>query len=457
MRPVPAFPLHRLPPLVREAIQSIQSKTRAPTSLVASSVLSALSLAVQAAYDVERIDGLISPVAMNFLVIAASGDRKTTVDNIVMKPFHDFQKNQNGISRFIFSDITSFAFLTKLHESCRSAALIENEAGRIFDGRLMEDIGFLNKLWDGKSVSVDRHKKSFEIDSPRCTMSLMIQPKIFRAAMRRTGERLSDYGFLARCLICEPLTMKGQRFIHENNNTDNSGYENFCTKIRNLLADQVDFFSPGSEILQKSRKTIKLDYYARKQWISIYNEIEREMGPQGLYDDYPEYASKMAENIARLAAILHIFEDCAENAISEAALLSARDIILWYASEYMRLFSDDGSFDQIVEDARKLEKFLIKFFRERNLFFCKKNDLLHYGPYSLRTSLRLDAAICHLVERGVIVEFPDVKSNAAGRPSKTIMIALNGMTTPFSIAPQQNHIAASLAPPTNTFNPHFGH
>lgn len=452
----PTFPIHTLPPLVREAIQSIQSQTQAPNSLVASSVFSALSLAAQATFDVERTDGLISPVAMNFLIIAASGERKTSVDNIVMKPFHDFQKNHDSISRFIFSDITPFAFLNKLHECCRSAALFENEAGRIFEGRLMEDIGLLNKLWDGKSVSVDRHKNSFEIDSPRCTMSLMIQPKIFRAAMRRTGGRLSDYGFLARCLICEPLTKQGQRFIYDDKKVDYSGYEKFYTRIQTLLSEQVEFFSPGSESLKNRRKVINLDQYAKKQWILIFNEIEAETNPQGVYCDHPEYASKMAENIARFAGVLHIFEGGSESAISEATLLAAKEIILWYASEYMRLFSDDGYYDQIIEDAQKLEKFLMKFFLDRNLYFCKKNDLLHYGPYSLRTSSRLDAAIHYLIEKGVIVEYPVVKPNAAGRSSRTIMIAPKIKTPPFLIE-QQNRILGSLVPPTNTFSPYSGH
>lgn len=444
------FPINRVPPEVRAVILSIEGKTQAPTALVASSIFSAISLATQSAFDVQRSDGLISPVAMYFLVIAVSGERKTSVDNIAMQPFHDFQKQLKSDERFIFSDITPFAFLSKLHSSSRSAALFENEAGRFFDSKLIDDLGLLNKLWDGKSLSVHRHKTSIEIDEPRCTMSLMIQPKIFRSAMRRTGGRLSDYGFLARCLICEPPTKLGFRPIIKSPIVNSDAYENFCEKIKNLLAEQTEFFLPGSEMLQRPRKVIKLDPYAQDAWISTYNYIEHNSGSHGIYRDHTEYASKMAENIARLAGVLHIFEHPESDIISEATLLSAADIIFWYANEYMRLFSDDGSHDQIVEDARKLENFLIKTFNEKNIQSHRKTDLLHYGPNSLRKAGRLDTAIYHLIQQGKIVVFQQQKHNAAQRISTTAWIALSSFTQPVSYGPH-TAIYPSLVC-TNTFN-----
>lgn len=447
-----SFPIDRVPPQARAAIRSIEDQTQAPVGLVASSVFAALSLATQAAYDIQRNDNLTSPVALSFLIIAASGERKTTVDNISMKPFIDFQNEPSCTCRFIYSDITPTAFFSKLHACSRSAALIENEAGRIFEGRLMEDIGLLNKLWDGKSMSVDRHKSSISIDEPRCTNCLLIQPQIFRAAMRKSGGRLSDYGFLARCLICEPPTNQGRRFIDENSKPDKNGYDNFYSKIQKLLTEQADYFSPGSERLKTPRQVIRFDHYAQKAWISIYNYIERNTASDGIYRYHPEYASKMAENIARLAGIFHIFEGSSEENIPESTLLSARDIIFWYADEYMRLFSDDSSFDQIVEDAGKLEKFLIKTFSEKNLSYYRKSDLLYYGPNSLRKAVRLDAAIHYLSQQGVIVIYQEPKYTAAQRISKTAYIALTRVMQPAFMDMQQDFIKKSLVCTTHTFN-----
>lgn len=450
------FPIDRVPPQVRAAILSIEGQTDAPTALVASSVLSAISFATQSAYDIQRHDGLISPLALYFLSLAGSGDRKTSADNKALEPIRDFQNQQPTKNRFVFSDITPYALITKLHNCCRSAALFENEAGRLFESRLMEDIGLLNKLWDGKSLSVDRHKQSIEIDSPRCTASLMIQPNIFRDVIRKTGGRLNDYGFLARCLICEPQSKIGQRPLIDGKKIDASDFDDYYAKIQNMLADQAEFFSPGSNKLKTPRKIIKLDSYAQKAWISIYNDIESNSGPNGIYCEHTAYASKMAENIARLAGVLHIYEYPGANAISEGIINSAADIIFWYADEYMRLFSDHGSYDQIAEDARKLESFLIRMFHDKHRTFYKKSDLLHFGPNSLRKAERLDAAISHLHQQAIISIHQDIKHNAAQRISKTACIALAGVNHQvFNQQPQFIH--ASLAPPTKTFKPSSGY
>lgn len=446
------FPIDRVPPRVRAAIRSIEEQTDAPTALVASSVLSAISLAAQSAYDIQRNNGLISPLGLYFLCLAGSGDRKTSADNMALEPIRDFQNQLPTQNRFIFSDITPYALLNKLHDCCRSAALFENEAGRLFNGRLMEDIGLLNKLWDGKSIPIDRHKLSIEVDSPRCTASLMIQPNIFRDVIEKTGGRLNDYGFLARCLICEPQSKIGLRPLIEGNIVDTSDYDIYYAKIKNLLAGQKEYILPSSDKLKNPRKIIKLDPYAQKAWISIYNHIESNSGPSGIYCEHTAYASKMAENIARLAGVLHIYEYPGEEAISEATILSAADIIFWYADEFMRLFSDHGSYDQIAEDARKLEKFLIKTFNAKNISYYRKSDLLYYGPNSLRKAARLDAAIYYLAQQGVIFIYQQEKYTAAQRISKTAYISLTGVIQPAFLNTHQSFIRKSLVCATHTFN-----
>jgi hypothetical protein len=85
------FPIEALPPKIRAAVEAAKALTQAPEALIVSSALAAVSLAVQAKYDVRRNSHLVSPCSLYFLTIAESGERKTTVDRLFMVPFEQFE------------------------------------------------------------------------------------------------------------------------------------------------------------------------------------------------------------------------------------------------------------------------------------------------------------------------------------------------------------------------------
>ncbi|RKT46813.1 DUF3987 domain-containing protein [Thiocapsa rosea] len=74
------YPLDALPATVLAAVNEVHGFVKAPLPMVASSSLSALSLAMQAHYDVRRAEKLSGPVSLYQMTIADSGERKTTVD-----------------------------------------------------------------------------------------------------------------------------------------------------------------------------------------------------------------------------------------------------------------------------------------------------------------------------------------------------------------------------------------
>lgn len=88
--PMP-FSTWSLPPKIRAAVEEAIAVTQAPPALVASSALAAASLAVQSKYDVQRMNGLISPCSLFFITFADSGERKTTVDQMFFSPFRKFE------------------------------------------------------------------------------------------------------------------------------------------------------------------------------------------------------------------------------------------------------------------------------------------------------------------------------------------------------------------------------
>lgn len=82
------YPTYALPPLVRNAIIETQKNTQAPLALVATSALTAMSVSSQNQADVCRPGNLCGPVNLYSLILADSGERKTTVDKVFMKAFY---------------------------------------------------------------------------------------------------------------------------------------------------------------------------------------------------------------------------------------------------------------------------------------------------------------------------------------------------------------------------------
>ncbi|GAB7769346.1 hypothetical protein BvCmsOUP024_00008 [Escherichia coli] len=75
---------------------------------------------------------------------------------------------------------------------------MSDEAGIIFDGYTLSELPFINKMWDGSVLSVDRKNEPEQmIENARMTLSLMVQPGLFDRYMERKGSVARDSGFLA--------------------------------------------------------------------------------------------------------------------------------------------------------------------------------------------------------------------------------------------------------------------
>jgi len=75
------YPINALPAIIRNAVLSYQEYGQQPLPLIACSALANVSLACQSAANVMRDNLLNSPISLYFLVIAASGERKSAADS----------------------------------------------------------------------------------------------------------------------------------------------------------------------------------------------------------------------------------------------------------------------------------------------------------------------------------------------------------------------------------------
>jgi len=440
-----AFPCALLSAAVDEAENNVQ----APRALIFSGALAAISLACQGLIDVCKPNGQCVPTSLILLSIAESGERKTTAENIFLGPIRELQRleykkyqescvewsaqveswkekkkvilkkigknTDKGIDsseeellliahemlkpikprqfKMVYDDATSEALFSGLYSNFPSAGLISSEGAGILNGGALNDLSKQNSLWSGDSITVDRASvESYQISNSRLTVSIMLQWAIFKEYMERRGERSRGSGLFARCLFCHPESTQGTRTI-SNGPMLWEKCNNFSARISELLVQNRALLdSPGKE-----RLVVCFSLEAQERWMDVFNEIETGILAGGRFEQVADHASKLADNIARVAALLHFFEGD-QGDISCEVLDFAVDVCCWYSDQFFQIFVPPSQEDI---DADDLVGWLRSYFG-RSYGEIQKNKILQYGPSKLRGKVRLERALDVLWERGEI-------------------------------------------------------
>lgn len=440
------FPIDAFPSFVHSTALELHYNTKAPMPIVAASLLGAMSLACQPLIKVSRGCGLESPVSLFILTVAESGERKSTVDNLVLKAFHQYELEHeesyalafkeyemdmviwdagqkqllsdlrkcvkkgeptDGVksrlhryendkplkpkrTKLIYSNSTPEALQYGLYTDGKSAGLISDEASIIFEGRAINDLGFINKLWDGSPFSIDRRTSdSFVVHDGRLTLSFMVQDSILRSYFERNGDIPRSSGFIARFMVSCPDSTQGTRFIdgHEMS----WDYLNiFHQRMRELLEEYKN--ADCKEVI------LRFSPQAQNYWEQVYNDIERRSSVCGDFYPIKDFSAKFADNIARIAAIFHMVSGYSGD-ISYNTLYDAVDVHHWYSQEILRLFTPKVDVPQYVTDAEQLAPFIQRSLAENNHVPVPKNELRKNCPNKLRKDSRFYTALDFLVQQ----------------------------------------------------------
>jgi len=454
------YPVHFLPPLIQNAVSEAQRNVQAPVEFVAAAALAAISLACQDRIDVRRRVGLEGPTSLNLVVISESGERKSSVYNIFMDAIHKYEEKKDKelelvikkfhaeysrwkdelsgkksaiklsskknepldelnkqhdeilsrepiepkVPKLIMNNATVEGIEDTLHSRWPSSGLVSDEGGVIFESRALNKLGDLNKLWDGKELHVTRKKKedSFVLRDVRFSFFAMVNSDTFKNFLDKKGELSRDNGFLARCLFAYPVSTKGTRFIY-NTDLPHQYVDDFCKRLSDILNSE----KPTSRLM------LEFSPEALNAWVNFYNNVEADQLKCGLLYDISDFATKISENVARLAALFHYF-DGKTGAIGVETIKQAIRICAWYMCEFKRLFSvPDKEFCEMA-DAALLEKFLIGLCqRMRGKDCIEKNRITQGVPEPLRSNKkRRDDALLALEEAGKVrvVQFPNSKT-----------------------------------------------
>lgn len=437
------FDLNVFPPLLRDVILSLHIDTQVSIDLITSAVLAATSLAYQPVIKVVPPHSTIpEPCSLYFLTLAESGGGKTTINELVMKPFYDFlteskeeydvqlikykekydiwkikkqaldsnlrRSVRNNINPendeyalekhmlmkpikpiepyFIHEDTTPKSLLEGLCK-CPDAGIVSDESIVFFKGYIKNNYGILNKAWDGSSYSYNRANKESKNIKPTLTISLMVQPIIFQRYLDKYGEEAKGSGFLSRFLfssIHSNVVKNTQVFI--NKNTSLNYLENFHDFLRHLLQKRKEILiDQGShaKILKVNDSSIKEYENIRSSFLINPMFIES-------YKNISDIISKSSANTLRLAAIFHEINGVKGDELSIEMLNNARSVITSYMHQAHEIFYSMSKLNQIEKDAKKLYAWIMNRFRNYNNNPFLKSEIEKFGPNSLRKIDKLE-------------------------------------------------------------------
>jgi hypothetical protein len=468
------FPVNALPGSIRSAVIAISEKCQVPASLAAQSVLATVCLATQAHADVFLPFGQKRPCSLFFMSIAGSGDRKTTSDNEAMRGVAEYEeglsksyreqlevwklacsnwesglreikrnreladsdRNQKlkqlgsrpaaPLAPFISLSDSTFEGLIKNWDSALrpSLGIFSAEGGQFTGGYGMTPEAKLrsgasaSELWDGRSVRRVRAGDGLMfISGRRLSMHLMIQVKA--AAEFLSDPVLRDQGLLSRFLIAAPRSLAGQRLSREIQPGWQDAISHFAIRIKKILNHPLPLKKETRNEL--TPRTVPLSASAETIFYELSDEVEKNLGPLGRYATISEIACKAAENAARLALCIALFDQLDVSEVSAEHMEAATILAQWYLNEAI-LLSESFQFHGAIADAENLRVWLIGSGYEA----ISKREIMRFGPSRFRSSDRLQPLLNVLCEHGWLTPVANRKGHfQINQPSDTATSATN--------------------------------
>ncbi|HNC03379.1 MAG TPA: DUF3987 domain-containing protein [Agitococcus sp.] len=451
------YPIEHLPEPLRLLVLEIVDYLQCPIAMAANAVLAALSLSIQGLVNVARDNELIGAVSLFLMVIAESGERKSACDSLVTSHIKELDKQRlladldvlkfwqsdmdtwtaereglisaikqtakNGDSThslkeqlkqldeekpkkprgktMLYEDATIEGLTKGLFNNCPSGGVFSSEAGVVFGSHgmnsdnSMRNMATLNKLWDGGDVITNRADitKNMLLTGRRLTLSLATQESTVRAFFDSSKGLARGTGFGARFLIAWPKSTQGTR-LYKAPPLSWPNREAFVKRTTELL-NTILTIDEESGALQPI--TLYLSPQAHDLWVEFYNYTEQELRIGGELTDIKDVTSKAADNVARIAALFHVYEHGLTGHISEAHILSANYLMDWYLMEAKRFFSE-AVLSKELRNTVLLDSWLIQHCQEQQTNHISTRDIQRKCPNSLRDKDLIDAILKHLAD-----------------------------------------------------------
>lgn len=378
-KPAEAFPMEALGPIAGPAAASIASKTQAPGAIAAGSVLAALALSTQGLADVVMPHGALSPLSLAVITAAGSGDRKSATDQIACAPveairrtqYRDYarelqahrdfrgskgERREPPAAKSLTVSKGTIEGLTKQLRHQSVIGLFSPDGADVLGGHSLQaerraaGISWYLRAWSGETLdNLTSGDGLTVVSGRRLTMHLLVQPVVLQTLM--ADPLAQGQGLIARCLIAAPDSLAGSRLFKLPTAQDEQRIAALHQRISELLAQPLPTHPDGDGIELKPRR-IALDEQATALWIAFHDEVERRQGPGMDLAGVRPWASKAAEQAARIAAILAVLEDSSE--VQAQHMVCGMKVTSFYLTEHVRMMGVSAD----LEHAKRLHVLL---------------------------------------------------------------------------------------------------
>lgn len=470
------YPIHALGPL-KEVVQAVQGQTQAPMAIPAQSALAVASLVVQGFADVETLGGTRAST-LYCLTIAPSGERKSSCDAPLMEALRVFEKEQADAQRVemdryknalaiweaqhkkcvqdagkakdqltatsaradldalgaeptpppstdrTVSEPTYEGLVRKLSEGQPSIGLFSDEGGQFLGGFAMskdqriKTLAALNDLWQGNPIQRTRAGEGgMVLFGRRLAIHLMAQPAVLRDFM--ADPMTADTGFLPRFLITEPPSTIGTR-LHEKTRTNPAALSAFSMRLKAILETVLPMDEHTRAL---SPRVLPLSEQARDVLIQFSDRVETAMGNGGRFEAVTGFASKAAEQAARIAAVLTLWPDLNARQVEAATMVQAVELAEFYLNEALRL---QGA-AIVSADTAKAEQLRLWLLNKWPHPEILPSEVVQSGPNPLRELKAAKAAIKTLVDAGWLVPFEsgrEIRGTVRKEAYRVVRVAL---------------------------------
>ncbi len=402
------FPFDALGPILGPVARRIHEIVRAPEAICGQSVFAAAALMAQPYADV-CIDGRIHPLSLFMVTAAESGDRKSAVDSIVLKPVRDHERTlaQNCVREkqeyrdkfdawkmhrdmilrkkpetiatelrklpqeparplepYLLLEEPSYEGLVKLYAVGQpSIGLFSDEGGRMFGGyamgreNMLKTACGLSSLWDGKPITRIRGgDENLLLYGRRFSSHLMIQEVVLANVLK--NDLLVGQGLIARCLIVAPVSNAGERPYNPVDVSQDSTLQGFYAHATALLQQPLPL-ADKTVRNELSPRRIGLSATAKEAWVRFHDEIDCALGSNGPYYGIRRSANKAAEQALRIGGVLTIVENFEAADISIDAMERAIELVRFYLGEALRI-ADISCVDTDLDLAQAVHDWMMK-------------------------------------------------------------------------------------------------
>ncbi len=387
-RPEP-FPHEALLALAPAAV-AIQEHVQAPAAICAQSVLAAVSLAAQGQADVVLPTGARRPLSLFLITVAASGERKSSVDGLALQAVNEHEERLNRQSA---NDLVRYSNELDLWKAERSAilamargdkppgdlnerlaalkepeppltpllicpeptyegyckltagglpalGLFSAEGGQFIGGfgmsaenRLKMAAG-LSTGWDGEPIKRVRAGDGVQyLPGRRLSLHLMMQPEVARQLLG--DAQLRDQGLLSRLLVSAPPSAAGTRLYRPPSDQARAELVAYRDQLRAMLEARLPLKANTRNELEP--RALPLDAEASQMWIAYCDHIESHLGPGGAYEEAAGFANKAPEHAARIAGVLVIWRDINAASVTAEEMAAGIKLANYYLGEAVRL------------------------------------------------------------------------------------------------------------------------